>query len=136
MEDILLFAQEQGFLVAALVILVFAFLRRESSSAGEKLSTHQTIQAMNTEKAILLDVRDKKEFDAGHVANAINIPHTKINDGMSQLEKHREKQIIITDSMGQHAGTVARILMKAGFSVARMRGGMGEWKQDGLPLVK
>lgn len=136
MEDILVFAQEQALIVAALVILIFAFMRRESSSSGAKLSTSEVIQAMNADKAILIDVRDSKDFDQGHVANAMHIPHAKVKDSLGQLEKHREKQIIITDALGQHSGTVARELMKAGFTPARMRGGMGEWKQDGLPLVK
>jgi len=135
-EDILVFAQEQAFIVAALVILIFAFMRRESSSAGAKLSTSQVIQAMNSDKAVLVDVRDTKEYDQGHVANALHIPHAKVGDSLGQLEKHREKQVVITDSLGQHSASAARTLMKAGFTVARMRGGMGEWKQDGLPLVK
>ncbi|MGH1438895.1 MAG: rhodanese-like domain-containing protein [Cellvibrionaceae bacterium] len=136
MEDILVFAQEQAFIVAALAILIFAFMRRESSSAGAKLSTSEVIQVMNADKAVLVDVRDTKEYDQGHVANALHIPHAKVNDSLGQLEKHRDKQIVITDSLGQHSAGVARNLLKAGFTVARMRGGMGEWKQDGLPLVK
>ena len=136
MEDILVFAQEQALIVAALAILIFAFMRRESSSAGAKLSTSEVIQAMNADKAILIDVRDSKDFDQGHVANAMNVPHAKISDSLGQLEKHREKKIIVTDALGQHSGTVVRVLVKAGFTAARMGGGMGDWKQDGLPLVK
>lgn len=136
MEEIFLFVQEQIFIVGALVILVFGLLRHESAAAGAKLSTNEVVLAMNADKAVLIDARDSKEFGQGHVANALNIPHGKISDSLGQLEKYREKQLIITDSMGQHSGTVAKILMKAGFTVARMRGGMGEWKQDGLPLVK
>ncbi len=136
MEDVLVFIQEQILLVAALAILVVALYRRESANGGAKLSISQVVQAMNTDAAVLLDVRESKEFGQGHVANAINIPHGKINDSLNQLEKHREKQIIVTDSMGQHSGTVSRLLAKSGFTVARMQGGMGEWKNDGLPLVK
>jgi rhodanese-related sulfurtransferase len=135
-EEILVFAQEQALIVAALAILIFAFMRRESASAGAKLSTSEVIQAMNADKAILVDVRDSKDFDQGHVVNAMHIPHSKINASLGQLEKHREKQVIVTDALGQHSGAVARVLLKAGFTAARMRGGMGEWKQDGLPLVK
>lgn len=136
MEDVLVFVQEQVFLVGALVLLVFAFYRRENASGGTKLSTSQVVQAMNAETAILLDVRDSKDFDQGHVTNAINIPHGKVADSLKQLEKYREKQIIVTDNLGQHASTVSKLLAKAGFSIALMRGGMSEWKNDGLPVVK
>lgn len=136
MEDILLFVQEQVLLVAALAILIVAYMRHESSAGGAKLSVNQIIQALNAETAILVDLREKKEFESGHVANAMNIPYAKINDSLGKLEKHKAKQIILTDNLGQHSGGVAKTLMKAGYQVARMRGGMGEWKQDGLPLVK
>jgi rhodanese-related sulfurtransferase len=135
-EDILVFVQEQALLVAALAILVFAFLRRESAAAGSKLSLNEVVQAMNSEKALLLDVRDAKEFGQGHVANAVNIAHAKVESNLTQLDKYKDKQIIVTDAMGHHAATVSRMLAKKGFNVARMRGGMMEWKQEGLPLIK
>lgn len=136
MEDITAFIQEQFVLVAALAILVGMLVRRESVSAGAKLSLNEVVQAMNAETAVLIDVRDKKEFETGHVANAINIPHTKVNDSLSLLEPHKGKQIIVTDNMGQHAGSVTQQLKKNNYNVARMRGGMSEWKQEGLPLVR
>jgi rhodanese-related sulfurtransferase len=135
-EDVFVFVQEQIFLVGALVLLIFAFYRKETSAGGAKLSTSQVVQAMNAETAILLDVRDSKDYDQGHVTNAINIPHDKVADSLKQLEKYREKQIVITDNIGQHAATVSRLLAKAGFNVALMRGGMSEWKTEGLPVVK
>lgn len=135
MEDFLIFIQEQIWLVAALAILIGLFMRRESSSAGSKLSINQVVQALNSEKAILVDIRESKEFKQGHVANALNIPYKKVKENMNILDKHKDKQIILTDAAGQHAASVGRELAKAGFTVARMSGGIGEWKQQGLPLI-
>lgn len=135
-EDIVTFVQEQIFLVGALLLLIVAFYRKEAASAGVKLSTSQVIQAMNADTAVVLDVRDSKDFEQGHVTNAINIPHAKVADSLKQLEKYRDKQIIVTDNIGQHASTVSRLLAGADFDIALMRGGMSEWKNDGLPVVK
>lgn len=135
MEDVLIFVQEQIWLVAALLILIGLFVRSETSSAGSKLSINEVVQALNAENAVLVDVRDSKEFEKGHIANAVNVPYKKVNENLSILDKYKQKQIILADAMGQHAGTVGRELTKAGFKVARMSGGMGEWKQQGLPLV-
>lgn len=136
MQEILIFAQEQALLVGALALLIYLFFRHESAAGGAKLSTSETIQAVNSDKAIVVDVRDAKDFDKGHMASALNIPHAKVADSIAVLEKYREKQIIVTDKLGQHSGSVAKTLMKEGFAVARMRGGMEEWKQDGLPTIK
>ena len=136
MEQLLEFAQQQAFLVAVLLVLIFAFLRRESSTAGSKLTINQVVQALNSDSAVLLDVRESKDFKAGHIVNAINIAHAKIEGKISELEQYREKQIIVTDEMGSHAATVSRLLAKKEFNVARMTGGMSEWRQEGLPVAK
>jgi rhodanese-related sulfurtransferase len=135
-NDILTFLQSQALLVAALAILLAAFYRKETRAGGDKLSLNQVIMALNADKAVLVDLRESKDFSQGHVANAINIPHNKLNDNIKTLDKHKEQQVIVTDTMGQHAGAACLALKKAGFNVARMRGGMAEWKQEGLPLVK
>ena len=38
--------------------------------------------------------------------------------------------------MGQHAGSIARELKKAGYTVAKLSGGIATWRGDNLPLVK
>lgn len=136
MENILIFAEQQYVLVISFVVLVFLFLRHESAKGGEKLSCQQVVQAVNGKKAVLLDVRDSKEFETGHLVDSLNIPHNKINDSLKQLEKHRQKRIIVVDKMGQHSGAVVKSLVAEGFDAVRMGGGISEWQQDGLPLVK
>lgn len=136
MVDFILFLQQEFLLFGALAVLVFLFFRRESAQGGDKLSLGQVVQAMNSDKAVLLDIRETKEFNNGHVANAINIVHSKVEGNLTVLDKHREKQIIVADKMGQHAAAVTKMLAQKGFNVARMRGGMSEWTQEGLPLVK
>jgi rhodanese-related sulfurtransferase len=131
-----MFAEEQFVLIIALVAMVFLFLRSESAKGGEKLSCAQIIQAVNTGNGVLLDVRDIKEFDAGHIVEAINIPHAKVADSLKVLEKHRSKQIIVIDKLGQHSGAVVKTLTAHGFTAARLGGGIADWQQDNLPLVK
>ncbi len=136
MENFLAFAQEQFVLIICLGALIFLFIRHETAKGGEKLSTQQLTQAVNSGDAVLLDVRDSKEFDAGHIVEAINIPHAKVNDSLKQLEKYRQKQIIVIDKLGQHSGPVVKSLTAQGFNVVRLGGGIGEWQQQSLPLVK
>lgn len=136
MENALIFAQEQFVLVISLAALVFLFIRHESAKGGQKLSCPEVVHAVNTDKAILLDVRDAKEFDEGHIVDAINVPHTKIKDSLKVLEKHRAKQIIVIDKLGQHSGPVVKQLTEKGFDVVRLGGGIADWKQENLPLVK
>ena len=136
MENLFVFAEQQFVLIISFFALIFLFFRHESAKAGEKLSCQQVVQAANSGDALLLDVRDTKEFDAGHLVDSINIPHSKVAGSLKQLEKYRQKKIIVIDKMGQHSGGVVKTLTASTFNVARLGGGISEWQQDGLPLVK
>lgn len=136
MEDIFLFIQQEYLLVLALVVLIFLFVRRESQQAGNKISPSEAVQAMNADNAIMVDIREKKEFDTGHVPNSVNIPFAKITNGARLFEQYKDKRIILTDKMGQQSGSIGKMLSKEGLNVCRLSGGIEEWKHQTLPLVK
>lgn len=136
MENLFLFLEQQYVLVISLGALLFLFYRHESARGGAKLTCQEVIKAVNSDQSVLLDVRETKEYDAGHIVDSIHIPHGKVKDSIKQLEKHRQKQIIVVDKMGQHSGEVVKTLKAQEFDVVRLRGGITEWQQDNLPLVK
>ena len=82
------------------------------------------------------DVRATADFQAGHIHGAINIPHTKTATRISELEKHRDKLIVLVDQMGQHAGSTGKMLTKDNYNVRRLSGGMSEWQQQNMPVVQ
>ncbi len=130
------FLIEQWILVSILVVLVAAFLWTETHKGGKALSFHEVTRLLNANEAIILDVRDKKEFESGHIVDAINIPYAKLNDRSTELDKHKKKTIIVVDKIGQHAGAAGKVLKDKGFEVARLQGGISEWSGQNLPLVK
>lgn len=130
------FVVEQWILVAILTALVVAFLVLESRKGGSTISHHQATRLLNGGQAVLVDLRDSKEFKTGHIVDAINIPYACLATKLDDLEKHKSKQIIVVDKMGQHAGSAGKVLRDKGFQVVRMQGGMMEWTQQNLPLVK
>ena len=130
------FVAEQWPLVTILAVLVAAFLVFESRKGGTVVSHHQATRLLNDERALLLDIRDASEFKAGHITGAVNIPYASLGNRISELDKHKTKQIIVADKMGQHAGAAGKTLRDKGFDVARLQGGMAEWKHQNLPLVK
>jgi rhodanese-related sulfurtransferase len=135
-ENALIFVQEQFLLVIPLVVLVFLLFRHESAKGGQKLSCAQLIQAANGDNAVLLDVRDVAEFEEGHIVESVHIPHAKVAGSLQQLEKYRAKQVIVIDKLGQHSAAVVKTLAEKGFTAVRLGGGIAEWQQDNLPLVK
>lgn len=120
-------------LFVALLILLFI---TETRKGGKSLSNRELTALVNSGEGVVLDVRAKKEFDAGHIVDALNIPYDKLVSRTGELEKHKAKTIIVVDAMGQHAGTACRELLKAGFTAAKLSGGISSWRGDNLPVVK
>ncbi len=111
--------------------------RHEARKSGQSISPQQAINLVNAGEGVFLDVRDSAEFGKGHIANALNIPASKLDGRLAELESYREKPVVLVCKMGQTAGAVGKKLGEQGFSqVYRMSGGMMEWGQLQLPLVK
>lgn len=121
-----------GLFVVLLALLIFTELRK----GGQSLSSRELTALINSEQGLVLDVRGQKDFSAGHIVGALHIPYEKVASRIAELEKHKDKTLIVVDAMGQHAGTVSRDLKKAGFNAAKLSGGIASWRGDNLPLVK
>ncbi|MFA0812888.1 rhodanese-like domain-containing protein [Microbulbifer epialgicus] len=134
--DFFVFLSEQWLLVGLLVALLYALVLSERFKAGEPVSLHEVTRLINSDGAKVLDVRDRSEFTAGHIVDAVHIPYGEVAERIGELEPFKDKMLIIADKMGQHAGPVGRELKQKGFQVRRLQGGMSEWSNQNLPLVK
>lgn len=131
------FLTQQWILVAALAVAVGLLFNHESRKSGQSLSPQQAISLVNGEQGVFLDLRDSGDFGRGHIVDALNIPATKLDTRVTELENFRDTPLILVCKMGQHSGAVGKKLNAQGFSrVYRMSGGMTEWTNLQLPLVK
>jgi rhodanese-related sulfurtransferase len=137
MEQLFAFISNHPYLVGAFVVLLALFIRNEMSRGGATVSAQQLVQMVNNEDAIVVDVRDKAEFEAGHIVDAINIPYANLESRIDELKKHKDKPIVVACKMGQHSGAAGTVLRKNGFTnVSRLRGGIADWRGQSLPVVK
>jgi len=133
--DFLVFVTQEWLLVSILLALLFVYTWREKQRGGAPLSAHGVTQLLNRDEAILLDVRDTNDYKAGHIVDALNIPHNKLSERLAELNTHKNKIIVVADKLGQHAGHAGRLLREQGFEVRRLEGGMSEWQNQNLPVV-
>ncbi|MCU1717915.1 rhodanese-like domain-containing protein [Pseudomonas sp. 5P_3.1_Bac2] len=123
-------------LSASFLVLLALLIFTESRKGGKSLSSRELTALVNSEQGLVLDIRTQKDFAAGHIVGALNIPQDKLSTRVSELDKHKGKTIIVVDAMGQHSGTVCRDLKKAGHNAAKLSGGLATWRGDNLPVVK
>lgn len=122
-----------GLFVALLAALWFS----EKSRSGKAVSPQVATLMMNKDEAVIVDIREKKEYSEGKITGSLHIPYDSLKERSVELKKFNDKQIILVDKMGQHSGMAGKLLQAEGFdNVCRMSGGITEWKSSNLPLVK
>lgn len=131
------FLAQQWLLATALLAVIVMLVMHESRKAGTSLSPQQAINLVNAEQGVFVDLRETADFRAGHISDAMHIPASKLLNNTGLLEKYREKPIVLVCRMGQSAGSVGKKLNADGFGkVCIMRGGMMEWGNLQLPVIK
>ena len=103
---------EQWVLIAALAVTLMMLVFHETRKAGPALSINEAVQLVNTEGGIFVDVRDAADFGRGHITNAVNIPSASLAGRMSELEKFREKPVVVVCKMGQSAAGAQPVLLR------------------------
>ena len=137
MEQLFEFIGNHPYLTGAFALLVLLFVRNEVARGGRSVTPQELVNLVNRDGAVVIDVRDANEFSQGHIVDAVNMPHTALTGRVSELEKYKEKPVVLACKMGQHAGAAGTMLRKAGFqNVARLKGGVTEWRNQNLPVVR
>ena len=83
--------------------------------------------------ALMLDVREPGEWQAGHVAQAWLLPMGQVARHRSDLP--RDRRIVVACRSGGRSAAVAEALRAWGFDAANLSGGMCAWEAAGLPVV-
>ena len=97
----------------------------------------QTLLAQPAGESLVLDVRTPEEYAAGHVPNAINVPHDQIEARLAELEARKNGPVVVYCKSGRRAGMAAEALSKAGFTnLLHLTGDMDAWSAAGLPVEK
>lgn len=137
MSQLFEFIGNHPILVSLFAVLLALFIRNETQRGGRGVSPQELVNLVNRQGAVVLDVRDSKEFAAGHIVDAVNVPHGALEGRLAELEKYKTKPVAIVCNMGQHAGAAGTMLRKSGFAeVSRLSGGMSEWRNQNLPVVR
>jgi len=122
-----------GLAVGSGLMLLWPMLRRGAKS----VSPSEAVLLINRNQGVVLDVRDDAEFAAGHINDARHIPLAKLEDRLAELQKFRDKPVIVHCQSGVRSSKAAATLRKHEFTqVYELDGGVNAWTQAKLPLVK
>ncbi len=133
------FLQDNWMLVALAVVsgamLVWSFVSARLSGV-EQADTLKATRLYNDD-ALVLDVREDKEYAAGHIPKAKHIPLGQLAGRLNELDKFKNKPVLVTCRSGQRSARACGMLKKAGFeTVYNQAGGIIAWERANLPVSK
>jgi rhodanese-related sulfurtransferase len=107
------------------------------ATGPKAISTQMLTNLVNREDGVVVDIRGANDFNKGHIHGALNMPLSKIKESTKNLEKYKNKPIIMVCANGISVSAACSILSKSGMDrVFKLQGGMSSWTGDKLPVVK
>jgi rhodanese-related sulfurtransferase len=134
------FVQENWMLFAVLFLsggmLLWPMIQRRTS-AMKDIGTLETTRLMNAGNAVLLDVREPKEYEGGRLPKAIHIPLSQLAGRAQELAKLTGRPVIVYCERGNRSRMAGGQLAKQGFAdLYNLSGGFRAWQGAGLPVEK
>lgn len=97
----------------------------------------QALGLMNHQDAMVLDVREDKEYEQGHILGAKHLPLSRLDDGLKNLKADKSKPVVVVCNSGARSKAACSKLAKQGYeSVHNLTGGVMAWTGANLPLTK
>jgi rhodanese-related sulfurtransferase len=117
-------------------MLLWPMIGRRWSTIRE-IGAMEATQLINRRNALMLDVREPKEYEGGRVPNAVHLPQSQLASRGHELKKMTGRPVIAYCDRGQRSRVAASALTKLGFAeVYTLRGGLRAWSDAGLPVEK
>ena len=105
-------------------LLVVCILITGCGVKYQTIDSNKAMEIINSEGAVIIDVREDDEFNKGHIVNAINIPLSEI----SEINYDKETNIILYCATGVRSSEAAKELEKMGYTkIYNLDGGLLNW---------
>ncbi len=101
----------------------------DADRAGEVLS--------RDDGPLVIDVRERDEWDEGHLPGAIHIPRGSLESRIEQVAADRTQPLLLYCAAGNRSAFAARTLEELGYeNVSSLAGGFTDWKRNGRPTER
>ncbi|MEU5111453.1 rhodanese-like domain-containing protein [Streptomyces longwoodensis] len=110
---------------------MFSLLRHGPGRLTPQLAHQQTSDGA----AVLLDVRETPEWNAGHAPGALHLPLSRLMAGASLPAAAQGRPVVTICRSGHRSQQAAKLLAARGVQATDVTGGMTAWARAGLPVI-
>ncbi|MHC4507089.1 MAG: rhodanese-like domain-containing protein [Planctomycetota bacterium] len=124
---------------ALLVALTLATVSCEDSRRSDQpqpMATVELVERIRADSApLVLDVRTRREYAAGHIPGAVNIPYDELPGRLDELDGDKTVEVVVYCQTGQRAVFAEDALARAGYTKVRdLEGHMRAWRRARYPI--
>jgi rhodanese-related sulfurtransferase len=101
----------------------------------EELGAEELMRRMADGDVVVLDVRPKAEFEAGHIRSARSVPVPELRRRIAEIPKGLEIVAYCRGPFCVYADEAAALLRRNGYRARRLKIGYPDWKYAGLPVA-
>jgi rhodanese-related sulfurtransferase len=124
-----------GGFVAVLGLLIWTEVMRKVQGLTE-LTPAQSVAWINDPNAVIIDISPVADFNKGHIVDARNLQASRLASPDVEIQKLKDKKLLVVCKTGQTAISAAANLRKMGATeVAVLKGGMAQWRGDQFPVT-
>jgi molybdopterin/thiamine biosynthesis adenylyltransferase/rhodanese-related sulfurtransferase len=98
---------------------------------------HQHEAGRENQEIVLVDVREKHEWNEGHIPGAIHVPRGYLELQVEEAVSDKDKTVVLYCAGGVRSLMAGATLQQMGYkNVVSMAGGFGAWKGNGYSFVQ
>jgi molybdopterin/thiamine biosynthesis adenylyltransferase/rhodanese-related sulfurtransferase len=102
----------------------------------DEVDARRTSDLLASEEPLVVDVRERDEWEEGHIPGAVHVPRGSLESRIERVEPDRTRPVVLYCSTGNRSAFAAKTLEELGYeSVSSLAGGFTDWKRNGFPTA-
>ena len=110
-------------------------LLSETKAEIDEIDAADARTRLDDGETVFVDVRERAEWDEGHIPGAVHIPRGSLESRIEGLLPDRARPLVVLCAGGSRSAFAAKTLGELGYArVESLRGGFTDWKRNGFPF--
>ena len=125
-------------LIPLLIVVTVIVFSSHGLKGGPEISVRDAATLIKNEpRLVIVDVRERADYEQGHIASAISVPSADFKARLDSLKLPKYEALILYSTDDTQARDATKHLYENGYQGAlTLKGGFDAWRAAGMGLVK